>query len=87
VPPIKPTMEQVRLQKEDMYDMVTPMIPPGATIKGDILGAIGNLRYSDHDLEYLKKFPMLVPHKYLCKLMNLRSLVIPVELKEWATRF
>jgi hypothetical protein len=47
------------------YDMVTPVIPPGVTVEGDMLGAIGNLRYSDHDLEDLKKFPELAPHNYL----------------------
>jgi hypothetical protein len=57
VPPRKLTTKQIRLEKETKYDMVTPVIPPGVTIDGDMLGAIGNLRYADHDLVYLKKFP------------------------------
>jgi len=57
LPPRKLTTKQIKLEKETKYDMVTPVIPPGVTIDGDMLGAIGNLRYADHDLVYLKKFP------------------------------
>jgi hypothetical protein len=65
--------------------MVILVIPPKVTIKGDMLGAIGNLRYSDHDLTDLKKFPELAPHNYLHMGMNVRSLVITVEVQEWVT--
>jgi hypothetical protein len=66
VPPRNPTTKQVRLPKEPKYDLVTPMIPPGVTVEGDMLGAVGSLKFSDHDLADLKKFPELVPHNYLC---------------------
>jgi len=49
-----------------------------------MLGAIGNLRYSDHDLEDLKKFPYLAPHNYFHVGMNPRSAVITIEAQEWA---
>jgi hypothetical protein len=58
-PPRKPTTKQVRLHKEVKYDMVTPVILPGVTVKGDRLGVIGSLRFSDRDLTDLKKFPEL----------------------------
>jgi hypothetical protein len=56
VPP-KSVAKQVIIQKEVNYDMVTPMIPLRVTFEGDMLGLIGNLRYLDHDLEDLNKFP------------------------------
>jgi hypothetical protein len=65
--------------------MVTPVIPPGVTVEGDVIGAIGNLRYPCHNLVDLKKFPDLAPHNYLRTKMNPRSLVVTVEPKEWVT--
>jgi hypothetical protein len=65
--------------------MVTPVIPPGVTVEGDMLGVIGSLRYSDHDLTDLKKFPELAPQNYLRTGMNPGSLVVTVEPKEWVT--
>jgi hypothetical protein len=84
VPPRKSTIKQVRIQKETKYDMVTPMIPPSVTIEGELLHAIQKLRYSNHNLADLEKFPELAPQNYLCIGMNPRSLVITVELKDWA---
>jgi hypothetical protein len=46
--------------------MFTLVIPPGVTVDEDMLGAIGNLRYVDHDLADLKKFLEIAPHNYLC---------------------
>jgi hypothetical protein len=61
VPPRKLIEKQVILQKEVKYNMVTLVIPLGVTIEGDMLGEIENMRYSDHDLGDLKKFPWLAP--------------------------
>jgi hypothetical protein len=79
-------MKQVRLQKEAKYAMVTPVIPPGVTVEGDMLGEIESLRYSDHDLSDAKKFPELAPQNYLHTIMRPRSLVMTLEPKEWETR-
>jgi hypothetical protein len=85
VPPRKPKKKQVKLQKEVNYDMVTLVIPLGVTVEGDMLGTIGNLRYSNHDLENLNKIPKLAPKNHLHIGMNPRSHVIKVEMKEWET--
>jgi hypothetical protein len=65
VPPRKPTTKQVKLPKETKYELVEPEIPPGVIIEGDMLGTIGNLKYADHDLEDVKKFPELEIDKYM----------------------
>jgi hypothetical protein len=85
VPPRKLIANQFRLQKEAKYDMVTLVIPPGVIVEGDMLGSIGNLSYSNHDLTDLKKFRELAPHNYLHVGMNLRSLVITIDPQEWVT--
>jgi hypothetical protein len=59
--PRKLTTKQVILQKQVKYDMVTPVIPLGVTIEGDMLGEIESMRYSNHDLGDFKKFPWLAP--------------------------
>jgi len=61
VPPRKPTTKHVRLPKEMKYDLVTLVIPPRVIVEGYMLGTLGSLWFSDHDLEYLKKFLDLAP--------------------------
>jgi hypothetical protein len=65
VPPRKPTTKQVKLPKEPKYELVEPEIPPGVIIEGDMLGTVGNMKFADHDLEDIKKFPELAPDKYM----------------------
>ena len=65
VPPRKPTTKQVRLTKEPKYDLVTLVIQSGVTVEGDMLGAVGNLQFLDHDLANMKKFLELAPQNYL----------------------
>jgi hypothetical protein len=55
VPPRKTTKNKVRIPKELKYDLVTPVIPPRVIVEGDVLGAVGSLRFSDHDLAYMKE--------------------------------
>jgi hypothetical protein len=85
VPPRKPTKKLVRLPKEPKYDLITPVIPLGVSIEGDMLGAVGSLRFSNHDIEYMKKFLELSPQNYLCIGLNPDSLVLIVKLQEWVT--
>jgi hypothetical protein len=82
--PRNPTTNKIRLPNEPKYDNVTPMIPSGVTIEGDILRIIGNLWFSDHDLTYLKIFLELASHNYLRTRINPDSLVLIVEPQYWA---
>jgi hypothetical protein len=49
------------MPKEMKYDLFTSVIPLGVTIEGDMLGVVGSLRFSEHDMEDMKKFPYLAP--------------------------
>jgi hypothetical protein len=62
--PRKPSTKSVRLQKEAKYKLVEPKIPLGVIINEDMLGTVGSLRYVDHDITDMKKFPDLAPEKY-----------------------
>lgn len=42
-----------------------PQLPSEVQIKGCLLGRIKELRYNDHDLIDVKKFPNFQPEKYL----------------------
>jgi len=84
-PPRNPTTKQVRPQKEPKYNLVTPVIPPGVIVEGDMLGLVGSLIFLDHDLADIKKFPELAPDNYLRTSLKLDSLIITVESKGWAT--
>jgi len=86
VPPRKPTPKQVRLPMEPKYNLVTLVIPPEVTVEGDMLGTIGSLKFSDHDLAVLKKFPELVPHNYLSTSINPNLLILIVKPQEWVTK-
>jgi hypothetical protein len=57
VPPRKPTTKQVKLQKELKYELVELEITPGVIIEEDMLDTVGSLRYANHDLTDMKKFP------------------------------
>jgi hypothetical protein len=57
VPPMKLTTNQIKLPKEPKYELLKPEIPLGVIIEEDMLGAVGNLKFVDHDLENVKKFP------------------------------
>ena len=61
MPPRK--LKHVKLPKEPKYELVEPKIPPRVIIEGDMLGAVGNLKFADHDLEDIKKFPELALDK------------------------
>jgi hypothetical protein len=56
IPPRKMTVKPVRLQKEAKYELVEPEIPPGVIVEEDMLGAVENMKFADHDLSDEKKF-------------------------------
>jgi len=76
----------VKLQKELKYELVEPEIPLGVIIKDDMLNAVGSLRYANHDLTNMNKFPKLAPNKYKIIRLTLDSQEIIVEPKEWVIR-
>jgi hypothetical protein len=79
VPPRKSTTKQVKLPNEPKYQLVKPEIPLGLIIEGDMLGAIGNMKYADHDLADIKKFQELATNKYMRTKLSSDS-------QEWETR-
>jgi hypothetical protein len=65
VPPRKPRTNQFRI--------------PKVTMEGDMLGAIGSLWFSEHDLIDLNKFIELTPKHYLCTSLIPYSLVLTLK--------
>jgi hypothetical protein len=49
------------------------------------LGIVGSLRFLDHDLTDPNNFPKLAPENYLCTASIPDSLIITIEIQEWAT--
>jgi hypothetical protein len=78
VPPGMPKTKNVRLPKDMQYDLVTQTISPGVIKEGDMLGAVGSLRFPYHDLTDINNFLDLAPHNYLCTSLILDSLVLTV---------
>jgi len=81
VAPTKPIAKLVNLPKEPKYDLIAPEIPLEVNIEGDMLGTIGNLKFSYHDLENMKKFLELAPQNYLCMKLSPYSLLLRVKLQ------
>jgi hypothetical protein len=55
----------VTLQETPYYMLVTPNILEEVIIDEDILGKVPQLKYVDHEITNVAKFPELAPHKYL----------------------
>jgi len=85
VPLKKPTTKQVKLPKELKYELLELEIPPGVIVEEDMLDAIGNLKYVDHDLTDIKKFLELAPNKYRTIKLTPNSQAVIVDPWEWAT--
>jgi hypothetical protein len=62
-----------------------PLIPEGVIVEGDMLGLIPTLKYVDHDITDEKKFPELVPNKFLKKYISSETQMIVIEPQIWAT--
>jgi hypothetical protein len=54
----------VNLQKEPKYELIEPEIPQGVIIEEYMLDDVGSLRYANHNLKDMNKFPELAPKKY-----------------------
>jgi len=50
VPQKKSKTKQVKLPKELKYELVELDIPLRVIIEDDMLGAVGNMKYANHDL-------------------------------------
>jgi hypothetical protein len=42
-----------------------PKIPKGVKVDDEMVGGVDSLKYSDHDMEDVVKFPDLAPQSYL----------------------
>lgn len=62
-----------------------PSIPKGVIREGDILGLISTLKYAHHDITDEKKFPKLVPSKFLKKSISSETHMIVIEPHAWAS--
>jgi hypothetical protein len=51
IPPRKDIAPQVTLPKNDKYPLVTPEIPHGGIIEGDLMGKVVALNFLDHDIK------------------------------------
>jgi hypothetical protein len=56
IPPRKETAPQVRVPTNGKYPLVTPGIPPGVIVEGDMLGKVVALKFVDHDITNIHKF-------------------------------
>jgi hypothetical protein len=66
IPPQKYIAPQVKVPTDGKYPLVTPEIPVGVIVEGDMLGNIVALKFAVHDITYEQKFPKLEREKYLC---------------------
>jgi hypothetical protein len=53
------------MPKDMKYPLVTPDIPPGVVIEGDLMGKVAALNFSNHDIIDALKFPELAQDKCL----------------------
>jgi hypothetical protein len=44
-----------------------PEIPPGVIVEGDMLGKVASLKFVDHAITDVQKFPEMAQDKYLCQ--------------------
>jgi hypothetical protein len=65
VPPRNPSTKQFKLPKKLKYEIFEPKIPVGVIIEENMLGVVGNLKFVDHKLAYIKKFLELALDKYM----------------------
>jgi hypothetical protein len=47
---------------------VLPRIPEGVQVEPQLLGQVGKLKYSDHDVSDDTKYPELVPRVFMQKI-------------------
>jgi len=59
--------------------LMEPPIPEGVIVEGDMLGLIPTLKYVDHDITDEKKFPDLVPSKFLKKHISSETQMIVIQ--------
>jgi hypothetical protein len=59
---------------------VEPLIPEKVIVEGDMFGLIPVLNYTDHEITDEKKFPELVPNKFLKKYISSYNHMIVIEL-------
>jgi hypothetical protein len=63
-----------------------PLIPKGVIVEGDMLGLIPALNYANHDIIDEKKFPKLLPNKFLMKSISFETHIIVIEPQIWDMR-
>jgi hypothetical protein len=84
IPPRKDEGPPLTLQNTPDYTLVMPDIPEEVMIDEDMLGKVPQLKYVEHDITDVAKFPELAPHEYLeLKVDPLKQQSIPVT-KVWS---
>jgi hypothetical protein len=65
--------EQIQIprspRKKLTAEIVLPCIPEGVQVDPQLLGHVGKLKYSDHDVEDETKYPKLAPQVFMQKIV------------------
>jgi hypothetical protein len=85
IPPRKDTTPQVWVAANGKYPVVTPEIPLAVIVKGDKLGKVATLKFVDHDITNMQKFPDMAWEQYLYAKSVTGTRAIMLELQEWST--
>jgi hypothetical protein len=71
----QPTQQEDRVQipssprKKPAAEIVLPRIPEGVQVDPQLLGHVGKLKYSDHDVADETKYPELAPQVFMQKIV------------------
>lgn len=71
------------ITKQLSYEIITKIVSPGVEIKGDFLGQLNNLKYADHDVRDIAKFPDFSKQNYMDLKPQLGGIVLYEEYN-WA---
>ena len=68
--------KKVPVPKQSKYDIEIATIPLGVEIEGSLIGRLKKLKYVDHDVKDLAKFPYFVKEKYMIGKLWTRGFVV-----------
>jgi hypothetical protein len=67
IPPLAGAVNRDSIPHDFEYTLITAYIPKGICVVGTQLGQIPALKNNDFNLDNIKNYAMLTPHKYLMK--------------------